>query len=1214
MRTENNFDQRRKNNNQHLPKDTLNIFKFLFLVLWIETPIVLGYRNFTTIEPDLMVLSMEKITAPVHQPFNGSGICGTVNVRFRIEDMEKYRGCRVIEGSASIILLDDSSENDFVNYSFPELTEITGFLMLYRVGGVKSLSHFFPNLAVIRGRDLFKDYSLIIYEVNDLEEIGLFNLQTIERGNVRIEKNDILCFADRIDWTLIAGPGEHYIAKNQLPAYCPVCPYEKEDLQCPRTTSNDPKAGTLCWNQKHCQMVCKCNGGVCNSKGKCCDPKCIGGCDNNNVKKCIACKRLAVEIDDEIRCQDNCPEGKFEYMERRCLTRQQCFSLNNFEKYAENVSPYIPFNGTCMRGCPPTYVDFKNQTDCKSCGSECQRRCQAKIIDSIAAAQSLKGCAIIDGPLEIRLRRSSSKSLETATNVVKELENSLSEIVEIQDYLKIARSYPIMSLSFLKNLKVIKGKRLESNKYSVVLWDNQNLQELWNQTVSVENGKLFFHFNPLLCFFKIEKVTENPSQIENYDMAKMSNGDKTTCNVMTLGVKVVETYSQAALLQWSPLKLGDERALLGYGVLYIPAPFNNVTIWGGRDACNDGWFIDDVNDFTTNDSISYPLTKLEPYTQYAFYVKAYTLATEKIGAQSDIHYFRTSPGQPQAVTKLKAVPKSSSSIILSWEPPRKVNGKLQSYIIRAKIIEKNDQILEQRDYCLQPFERSETIIKTDSKPPDRPKPSLIEFIGPCDCNICIQTCQKAEEDDEDRQSSVDFEDEIQNYVYVKTEPETVSEMREKRRARRQAEFPEDLDKEIARRRELETESTKTEDGKYRTFYQEINDTRQTTFELSDLRHYSNYQFFLKACREKDSDDRSDENCGPEAQISAITLKEEKNDVIPRFDVVAVPGNGSLGQIKATWEPPPNPNGLLLSYTIRYKKNDLEHTKWESSCISHKIYMNQSFHILKSLTNGNYSIQIAATSMAGMGNFTQVKYVIINEYGGFNIGFIAISLTVVLILLFLCLIYAFKRYYLTSISNMKLIAIVNSDYAGVDYKQDDWEVPREKVVMKGTKGLLPVRWMSPESLKDGVFTSSSDVFSYGVVLWEMATLASQPYQGLSNDQVLRYVIEGGVMERPENCPDKLYELMRRCWQHRPTARPTFMKIIEMLLDDVNQNFRNISFYFTKEGQDTLHQQKQGELALNIHDDVTTPLRQDEADVSSLEGNFFFMEEIISDHKL
>jgi serine/threonine protein kinase len=54
--------------------------------------------------------------------------------------------------------------------------------------------------------------------------------------------------------------------------------------------------------------------------------------------------------------------------------------------------------------------------------------------------------------------------------------------------------------------------------------------------------------------------------------------------------------------------------------------------------------------------------------------------------------------------------------------------------------------------------------------------------------------------------------------------------------------------------------------------------------------------------------------------------------------------------------------------------------------------------------------------------------------------------------------------------------------------------------KGDKGLLPVRWMAPESLRDGVFTSQSDVWSYGVVVWEMATLAHQPYQGLSNEQV------------------------------------------------------------------------------------------------------------------
>lgn len=117
-------------------------------------------------------------------------------------------------------------------------------------------------------------------------------------------------------------------------------------------------------------------------------------------------------------------------------------------------------------------------------------------------------------------------------------------------------------------------------------------------------------------------------------------------------------------------------------------------------------------------------------------------------------------------------------------------------------------------------------------------------------------------------------------------------------------------------------------------------------------------------------------------------------------------------------------------------------------------------------------------------------------------------------------------------------------------------------------------MAPESLKDGVFSSASDVFSLGVVLWEMATLASQPYQGLSNDQVLRYVIDGGVMERPENCPDKLYDMMRRCWTHRPSARPTFMDIVSELINDVNPTFRELSFYNSVDGQRYLDETRRG----------------------------------------
>ncbi|NXE30892.1 IGF1R factor, partial [Ardeotis kori] len=96
--------------------------------------------------------------------------------------------------------------------------------------------------------------------------------------------------------------------------------------------------------------------------------------------------------------------------------------------------------------------------------------------------------------------------------------------------------------------------------------------------------------------------------------------------------------------------------------------------------------------------------------------------------------------------------------------------------------------------------------------------------------------------------------------------------------------------------------------------------------------------------------------------------------------------------------------------------------------------------------------------------------------------------------------------------------------------------------KGGKGLLPVRWMSPEALKDGIFNTQSDVWSFGVVLWEIATLAEQPYQGMSNEQVLRFVMDNGVLERPENCPDKLHELMGLCWQQNPRQRPSFVQLL------------------------------------------------------------------------
>uniref|UniRef100_A0A8C5RS57 Tyrosine-protein kinase receptor n=1 Tax=Laticauda laticaudata TaxID=8630 RepID=A0A8C5RS57_LATLA len=119
--------------------------------------------------------------------------------------------------------------------------------------------------------------------------------------------------------------------------------------------------------------------------------------------------------------------------------------------------------------------------------------------------------------------------------------------------------------------------------------------------------------------------------------------------------------------------------------------------------------------------------------------------------------------------------------------------------------------------------------------------------------------------------------------------------------------------------------------------------------------------------------------------------------------------------------------------------------------------------------------------------------------------------------------------------------------------------------KGGKGLLPVRWMSPQALKDGIFNTQSDIWSFGVVLWEIATLAEQPYQGMSNEQVLHFVMDNGVLERPESCPGKLHRLMTWCWQQNPRLRPSFVQILESIQEDMSASFRAHAFFCSLENK-------------------------------------------------
>ncbi|KAM5256249.1 high affinity nerve growth factor receptor isoform 1-T1 [Ctenodactylus gundi] len=88
---------------------------------------------------------------------------------------------------------------------------------------------------------------------------------------------------------------------------------------------------------------------------------------------------------------------------------------------------------------------------------------------------------------------------------------------------------------------------------------------------------------------------------------------------------------------------------------------------------------------------------------------------------------------------------------------------------------------------------------------------------------------------------------------------------------------------------------------------------------------------------------------------------------------------------------------------------------------------------------------------------------------------------------------------------------------------------------GGRTMLPIRWMPPESILYRKFTTESDVWSFGVVLWEIFTYGKQPWYQLSNTEAIECITQGRELERPRACPPEVYAIMRGCWQREPQQR-------------------------------------------------------------------------------
>lgn len=343
-----------------------------------------------------------------------------------MDAFEMLRGCRIVEGFVNIVLIEHFKHNDSRNFTFPELVEITEYLLIYHVTGLRTLSTLFPNLRVIRGKKLITDFALIVYENSNMLEVGLPSLTHIMRGGVRIVKNPLLCFGDSINWTAISNEYNSFTEGNKKRNECPLCPSGRtaetsgaehvavHERSCPASPA-DPQL-RLCWNMDNCQHVCNataCGAGVaCSANGTCCAPGCAGGCPDGRPDECYACKHLRLYNDttNTWRCVDKCPPGLYDYSGVRCVSYGECQNVSKAFSTTPtdlHMYPYAPIMGLCTDQCPAEHEredDASGKRVCRPCNGKCRKPCMAATVDSIATAQHFRGCNVVRGDLTIHIR------------------------------------------------------------------------------------------------------------------------------------------------------------------------------------------------------------------------------------------------------------------------------------------------------------------------------------------------------------------------------------------------------------------------------------------------------------------------------------------------------------------------------------------------------------------------------------------------------------------------------------------------------------------------------------------------------------------------------------------------------------------------------------------------------------------------------------------
>ncbi|XP_063701192.1 insulin-like growth factor 1 receptor [Culicoides brevitarsis] len=837
--------------------------------------------------------------------------CKYIDIRNNVTQFRKLENCTAVLGFLTIVLIDAKPEV-FAKLHFPELREVTGFVFLYRLQGLKSLRHIFPNLQIIRGNELFVNTALTFYELFNITEVGLPSLQQISRGAVRIQKCPKICDADTFDFHT-----NH--STNILRDYGSNCTdieypksFDEKNIKCTST-----KDDFVCVVSKLQEIPLE----------KCHD-LCMFGCHNITASGCYVCKGPR----DNGVCVEKCPANKlYDEKTMRCVTVQECITYSADPELRKFI---YAEESLCVTTCPKGFSEKDPENEhkiyhdfrCRPCG-KCPKICHGLLINYVEDAQKLHGCNIIDGSLTIKIDVAADRP-----DLMDELTKSLDSIEIISGYLKIYRSYPLTSLDFLKNLRVIGGKTVSEDYFALYIFDNSNLQALWDPhpDFEIQNGTVMFSTNENLCPQLVRDFLEKTNQTSP-DIYIDTNGNMKSCHTTTIDVSHEILSPRNVTIRWSEFKVQPNEQLEGYLIYFMETPHTNITHFYGAYTCAfNTWNIKTVKISqarrVSDGILAFNLTGLQTRTQYAYYVRTIFAGNFRMQGQSEIFYFKTPVKTLNQVRNLGTFEIKSHAIMLKWRIGRKDTEHIHHFSIDV-LRQPDDLVLKNRDFCEHPH-----VYDIDEEDEKLEEEFRLEYCCCPDLKKAAENKDEYDDNDDDEEDENDDDEYSLSHVTKYNKEEDLIDITK--------------NSNYVKTHKFMMHEVDVEHKWYR-------------YEIDGLQPFTYYSFQVFACEENSTD--ANDKC------SSYALHSERTNPHPVEPIhVILQQVGEYNEtIEVSFEHPNETNGGIVAYIMEEKRDTRFNI--ESKCFSvikHSVW-NQTFM----LPAGVAQLRFQAVFLSGFGAFT-----------------------------------------------------------------------------------------------------------------------------------------------------------------------------------------------------------------------------------------------------